>query len=348
MSYAIPSSQSTTAYVPVKGVRPAAPLFSNLGKAPKDLLSKGFPSSHKVEVTTTAEKGVSFVSTVEKKQGKTDHVVGTFQPKYKLSARGLELAATIDTDNQIKAELSLEDLFVPGVKSVVKSQTGANHDSEVSFEYKHEMGTFNSALVYNPVSAKGLVSTSATVYRNSFTVGFESKYAIAPAQPGSLSSVVGAVNYKATTHDLTAFVYAPPPPPIRRGSFVLRPSRVFLCDCLANNSKSDAGTATDGGAAPRLLSAGAHLYYTPSTDLSFASSLDFDVQKNAIKVTLGGSRKVDPNTEVKAKISTDGRLGLGFAKQVYPSVKATLGTELNTFDLAGSTPKFGLHFEVKA
>jgi len=319
MSYAPAKPVSVPVVVVPTAVRPAAPPYSNRAKGAQDLLSKGFPSTYKVEVTTSADNGVQSVSSAEKKQAnKADVVVGTFQPKYKLASRGLELTGTFDTDNQIKAELALDNLFVPGVKGTFKAQTGASHDLEAAFEYKHELGTFTSTFVHNPTSAKTLLSATATVSRQSVTAGVESKYSLAPAQPGTLTTVTGALNYKAATHDLTAFV------------------------------KSDAGSVTDGGDAPRLYSLGAHLHYTPSKESSFASSLDYDLQKNTIKVTIGGSQKLDARTETKAKYSSDGRLGLGVAQQLTPAVKATLGTELNTFDLAGTTPKLGVHFEVRA
>jgi hypothetical protein len=318
MSFAAPAPAVKPIAVPVVAVRPAAPLYSNLGKGAKDLLSKGFPSTYKVEVTTTAENGVQFVTSAEKKQAnKADVVVGTFQPKFKLASRGLEVIGTVDTNNQIKAELALENAF-PGLKATLKAQTGAAHDLEAVLEYKHEVGTFASTLVYNPVTAKSVFSANATISRQAVTAGVETKYSILAGQAGVLNNVTGVLNYKATTHDLTAFV------------------------------KSDAGSVTDGGVAPRLYSVGAHLHYTPSKETSFASSLDYDLQKNSIKVTIGDSVKLDARTEGKAKIGSDGLLSLSVAQQLTPVVKATLGTELNTFDLAGSTPKFGVHFEVRA
>jgi hypothetical protein len=318
MSFAAPTAKPVPVVVVPVAVRPAAPLYSNLGKGAKDLLSKGFPSTQKVEVTTSADNGVNFVTSAEKKQlNKADHIVGTFQPKYKLASRGLEVSATVDTDNAIKAELVLEDLFVPGFKGTFKGLTGVNHEVEAAFEYKHEAATFTSSFVHQPVSAKTLLAATATVSRNALTAGVESKYALSAASAGSLTSVVGALNYKAATHDITAFV------------------------------KSDARSGTEGDAS-RLLSVGASVYYTPSKESSFASTLDYDVEKNAIKVTIGTAQKLDVTTEAKAKFSSDGRLGLGVGKQLYPSVKVTLGTELNAFDLAASTPKFGAHFEIKA
>jgi hypothetical protein len=211
MSYAPATSKPAVpiVVVPVGVVRPAAPLYSNLGKGAKDLLSKGFPSTHKVEVTTSAENGFQFVSSAEKKQAnKADVVVGTFQPKYKIISRGIELIGTFDTANQIKGELTMENLLVPGVKGTFKAQTGASSDLEAAFEYKHEAGTFTSTIVHNPIASSTLLSATATVSRQAITAGLESKYAISTNLPGTLTTVTGALNYKAATHDLTAFVYA--------------------------------------------------------------------------------------------------------------------------------------------
>jgi len=186
----------------------SAPLFSNLGKAPKDLLSKGFPTTNKVEVTTTAENGVNFVATAEKRQvDKAEAIVTTLQPKYHLNVYGIELNGTLDTNNQIKAELNIEDLLVPGLKTISKAQTGANQDLEVAFEYKHEKGTFTSSFLHNPSSSKTLISATATVSQQKITAGAETKYSLAPSAGGSLTSFTGALNYKAGAHDFTAYLY---------------------------------------------------------------------------------------------------------------------------------------------
>jgi hypothetical protein len=291
----------------------SAPLFSNLGKAPKDLLSKGFPTTNKVEVTTTAENGVNFVATAEKRQvDKAEAIVTTLQPKYHLNVYGIELNGTLDTNNQIKAELNIEDLLVPGLKTISKAQTGANQDLEVAFEYKHEKGTFTSSFLHNPSSSKTLISATATVSQQKITAGAETKYSLAPSAGGSLTSFTGALNYKAGAHDFTAYL------------------------------KSDAATNSS-----RLYTAGAHLHYLPNKESSFASSLEYDLQNSSIRVTIGGSHKLDASTEAKAKLASNGILGIGIAKQFSPVAKATLGAEVNSFDL-NSNPKFGVHFEIKA
>jgi len=46
------------------------PVFSTFGKTTNDFFTKGFPSTHKLEVTTKEEKGLTFVGTAEKKEKK--------------------------------------------------------------------------------------------------------------------------------------------------------------------------------------------------------------------------------------------------------------------------------------
>lgn len=323
---------SNTATVPkpvaaaLPGVRimvTPAPLYSNLGKGTKDLLSKGFPATHKVEVTTTAERGLQFVASAEKKSDSKsgDVVVATFQPKFKYAARGSEFIATIDTNNQIKGEVSRENLVAPGLKATIKAQTGASQDVEAALEYKHESGTVATSLVHVPLTGRTNVVGNFTVapFSQAITLGAETRYSFQAGQHAGLNSITGTVNYRGLTHDLTAFV------------------------------KSDAGVVTpDVVEVPRLYSVGAHLHYIPSKDVAFASSIEHDLQKNKTKVVLGGSQKVDASTEIKAKLSSEGRLGLGAAKQLTPAVKATIGTELDTFNISGTTPKIGVHFDIKA
>jgi len=299
---------------------PAAPLFSSFGKPTKDFFSKGFPSTHKVEVTTKAENGVNFVvSTERKKTAKADVIVGTFQPKYKWAAYGLDFTGTIDTDNQFKAELSLEDLLLPGVKGSFKGTAGGKQEAETGLEYKHELATLTTNFLW---SAKGIntLSVSSTATRCGFTAGLEAKGSFSSGgQNANLDSLAGAVNYKASAHDVTAFL------------------------------RSEGMASTHGGSQPRSVRAGLSLYYTANKDTGVAAQLDYDFQKESpLTVSLGGSLKLDSDTETKAKVGTDGRLGLAVAKQVNSSFKATLGADLNTFDLAGQDHKFGFAFEIKA
>lgn len=308
------------------------PLFSTFGKGSKDLLTKGFPSTYKVEVTTAAENGVSFVTSAERKKrdekvpDSVEFILGTFQEKYKLPSRGLEFTGTIDTDNALKGELSLDDLL-PGLKTILKGTGGSAQEVEGAFEYKHEFGTCTSSLLWNAKGSKVVLGASATVGRQGFSAGLETKYQLnTSGKGGNLEFVTAAVNYKGSALDVTAFAKSEAP-------------------------KKDTTSSTDSGAKPRALTLGASVLYSANKDTTLATTVDYDLQKpahDAVKVKFGGSHNLDADTTGKARFDTEGKLALSVARQLNPHVKATLGTELNTFDLHGNQHKFGFLFELKA
>ncbi len=152
----------------------------------------------------------NFVISAEKKskqdkETQVQYILGTFQPKYKAAKYGLDFTGTIDTDNQLKGELNLDDLFVSGLKGIFKGQGGQNKELEAAFEYKHELGTATSSFLWNS-NGKSLLSATATAGRNGFAAGLETKYSFKPAGAGVLESVTGSVNYKVGAHDVSAFV----------------------------------------------------------------------------------------------------------------------------------------------
>jgi hypothetical protein len=288
--------------------KPAAvPLFSTFGKGTNDLLTKGFPTTYKAEVTTKAENGVNFVTSFERDN---DKLVGTFQPKYKLDKYGLEFTGTIDTSNTFKGDLSVDNLL-PGLKTIFKGATALDEQSvEAGFEYKHEFGTATGSFLWK--KGKTTLGASATVGRQALTAGVSTKYSV---DSSSLVFVSGGLNYKAPSHDISAFV--------------------------KREEKSGKSEIVLGGS----------VLYTAGKEATFASTVEYDLQQApaaAIKVKFGGSYNLDADTTGKARFDTEGKLALAVARQLNPSLKATLGAELNTFELQSNKHKYGFAFELKA
>lgn len=82
------------------------------------------------------------------------------------------------------------------------------------------------------------------------------------------------------------------------------------------------------------------------------SSLDYDTSKagaEAVAVKFGGSHKLDVDTTFQSKVDTEGKLGVHFAKQLNPNLKASLTTEFNLFALSGPVEhKFAVGLAYKA
>jgi hypothetical protein len=297
----------------------SAPLYSSFGKSTKDLLTKGFPLTSKVEVTTQAENGVNFMTSFEQKQKEDGgaEVIGTLQEKYKLASHGVEFTGTIDTANTFKGELALENLGLPGLKTTLKGQTGTSQEVEAIFEYKQEYGTCTSSFLWKN-DGKLNLGASTTFGQRGIFIGIDSKFKVnTTGSSGTLESLTGAVNYKGSSHDISAFVTSEAP--------------------------------QSSGA--RLLKLGGSVLYSAGKDASLGTTVDYDLQKptaEAVKVKFGASYNLDGETTAKARFDTEGKLALAVSRQLNPHFKATLGTEVNTFDLSSTKHKFGFSFELKA
>lgn len=146
-------------------------LYADLGKKSSDLLTKEFPSTHKLEVKTKTLSGVNFEGSVTRNNDGS--FFGSLNPKYKHSAHGLTLGATVDTKRALKVEATAEDL-VPGLKTTI---TGHADSESITFdaEYKHEYLTLAGSV--NVLSPKGnKVTASSVLGYDGFAVGLQAEY----------------------------------------------------------------------------------------------------------------------------------------------------------------------------
>jgi Eukaryotic porin len=69
---------------------------------------------------------------------------------------------------------------------------------------------------------------------------------------------------------------------------------------------------------------------TPNASAGFDASFDLDkAQASPSKLTVGGSYQLDPDTTIKGKLDTDGKLSLSYAQRIHKFAKITVGTALN-------------------
>jgi len=190
------------------------PLFSNFGKSTNDFFTKGFPCTHKLELTTKAENGLTFVSSAEQKERKdgTQYILGKVEAKYKCSCDAskstFEASESVDTDNNIKGDISVTHASLPGFKFILKPVTGVSHEVAGGFEFVNPNASASTSLLYK--HAGDLVFTGTFVGgRSGFNFGVESVYAFARAHesktPKGLDSFKGLFNYKTPTLDVSFY-----------------------------------------------------------------------------------------------------------------------------------------------
>jgi len=117
------------------------PAYADLGKAARDLFSKGYNyGQYKVEAKTKTSSGVEFTT-----NGSTDHengrFVGNVETKYNWKDYGLTFNEKWNTDNTLATEVSVEDQGLKGLKLSLDTkfapQTGKK-SGKIKTEYKHD------------------------------------------------------------------------------------------------------------------------------------------------------------------------------------------------------------------
>jgi len=289
------------------------PVFTSFGKSTNDFFTKSFPGSHKVEVATKPENGLSFTNTAETKTRKEggEYILGKVETKYKHNTHGLEFTGSVDTDNAIKGDVSVNKIGLPGLKLLCKPQLGENQEVLAGLEYANKNLSVASSLLWKG-NGDALVNFGFVGSHRAFFGGAESNYFLrqgANATPGFDNAKL-LLGYK--TDSLEVLVTGKNVWEIKEESSL---PKVVQKRTLGVSYEHKAGESTT-------------LY----------SSLEYDLSKagaEAVAVKFGGSHELDANTTLRAKVDTEGKLGVHFAKQVHPNLKATATTELSLFTLAG-------------
>jgi len=302
-------------------------VFTSFGKSTTDFFTKGFPAAHKLEIATKAENGLSFSNSVEKKRNPKDNhesILGKLETKYKHDAYGLELTATVDTENVIKGDISVNKVGgLSGLKLVVKPQVGKAQEVNAGFEFQNKNVSLASSFLYKG-NGEASVNFALVGSNGSVSGGFESNYFLRKGAANGLESVRGLLGYR--TPSLEVLVTA-------KNLWTI---------------KEDNITSTVAG--PKLT-LGASYEHKAGEATTLHSSLDYDTTKSgaeAVVVKFGGSHKLDHDTTFKSKVDTDGKLGVHLAKQFDTNLSATLTTEFDLFALSGAEQKFALGVAFKA
>jgi len=289
------------------------PVFTNFGKSTNDFFTKGFPGSHKLEIATKVENGLTFTNSAETKTRKEggEYILGKLETKYKQEAYGLEFTGSVDSDNVIKGEVSVNKIGLQGLKLLAKPQLGKNQEVSAGLEFANKNLSVASSLLWKG-NGDALVNFGLVGSHGSFYGGLESNYFLrkGPNATPEFDNVRGLLGYK--TASLEVLVTGKNVWETKEESSL---PKVIQKRTLGVSYEHKAGEFTT-------------LY----------SALEYDVSKagaEAVAVKFGGSHKLDEDTTFQSRVDTEGKLGVHLARQFNPSLKATLTTELNLFTLSG-------------
>lgn len=270
------------------------PSFKDLDKRSSDLLNKDFPSDkkeQKYEWKGTTKNGVSIETNfITDKNG---NIVGTLIPKYKLKEYNAEVSAEFNTKKDIKAEVNVSDQFVQGLKTIFTGNSKGNDlFTTFGFEYKHELITAAASVDYGKSKGSTFLG-SAVVGSQGFSFGVSSEYFLGG---NTLRNLNATLAYASPEFDASVF------------------GRV------KNHEEEEKNEL------------GATYFHKINSQISVGSEVVFDVSNSEAKpkLTFGTLYQLTPDTILKAKFDTSGRLGLSYQQKFNQNAKLTLSTTLDT------------------
>jgi len=272
-----------------------------LGKRLNDLLTKEFPSEkgeNKVSWKGSPNKDTTLeTSIVQRKDGA---IVGTFAPKYNHREWGTTFSAEINTRKEVKVEATAEDLLsVDGLKTTVTGYSkGTENYGEFGVEYKHEMATVTASVDYGKAIGS-TVKASAVVGSQGVALGAKTEYFF--GGESELKDLTTVLSYGSTEFDITAF------------------GRI---QSQNDEDKNELG---------------ASYFHRVNADWQVGAEAIFETANTDAKpkLTFGTQYIWNPETIVKAKFDTAGKLGLSLQQKWNRNAKITIASTIDTNNLGG-------------
>jgi len=302
------------------------PFYRDLGKSANDLVTKGFPSTYKFELTTNAERGMKFIFAAEKKSkevkdsvssdGKKSHdyIFVSSQVKEELKEHGINFTGTLDSE-KLGGELSLADLGTKGLKVTFKGNTFDNSKQDASGEIEYRNDLFAGTLGLSWKDHKNTLDSSITVgVLDGVSLGAGAKYLLpSGSSEGGLEALSLGSNWvPAQYFDLSSFINAK-----REKTGEYKPS------------------------------AAVKLYYTHSSHTTFGADVNYDFNSSfnqGVGLKLAVNHKFDDSTSVKGKVDNQGNVAFALSQKAFTNVTLTLGTESNILNFDQQKVGFTLAF----
>lgn len=176
------------------------PSYSDLGKAAKDLLNKGYNyGSAKFELKTKTANGIA-VTAGGSSNLASGKIAGNLETKYGCKDMGLNVTKKWNTDNIISSEISVEDQLLKGLKltldSTVAAQTGSKSGVvKAAFKKDH----INVALDANVAKAP-VVNGSAVVGYQGVLLGYQMAFDVGSSKLAKSNFALGYSAGNLTVH----------------------------------------------------------------------------------------------------------------------------------------------------
>ncbi|XP_076451765.1 non-selective voltage-gated ion channel VDAC2-like [Babylonia areolata] len=179
----------------------APPSYSDLGKAARDIFSKGYNYGFfKLKAKTKTDSGVEF-TTSGSSNSDTGKVSGNLETEYKWSEYGLTFSEKWSTENVLDTEITIEDQLTEGLKITFDTsfapQTGKK-SGKIKTGYKQDY--FNGNVDVDFDFAGPTVNAAAVLGYNGWLAGYQMAFDTANSKLAKSNFAVGFTTEDFTLH----------------------------------------------------------------------------------------------------------------------------------------------------
>jgi voltage-dependent anion channel protein 2 len=152
--------------------------FKDIGKTPKDLIEKDFPTeSFGFEIEAKAD-GSKYKVTATKKNDGT--IEGLFEPTFLFPKQGLTAKTTVKNTKNFATEVALEDKLAKNLKLTFNAESSDKTKQTTvkgSVDFKHDKGHVAATVTY-PIQAEKSDKPANITANASLTAVFAEKYTV--------------------------------------------------------------------------------------------------------------------------------------------------------------------------
>jgi len=286
-------------------------VFADIGKRLSDLLSKEFPSEKQEnKISWKGQPNPDTTLETSLVQRKDGSILGTFAPKYNHREWGTTFSAEVNTRKEVKLEAAADNLLnVDGLKTTLTGYSKTSeHFGDFGIEYKHELATVTASVDYGK-TAGSTVKASAVIGAQGIALGARTEYFF--GGESELKELTTSLSYASSDFDITAF------------------GRIL------NQNEEDRNEL------------GATYFHKVNADWHVGGEAVFDTANSDTKpkLTFATQYQLHPDTTIKGKFDTTGRLGISYQQKYNRNARLTVSSTIDTNNLAGknsSTFAFGL------
>ncbi|XP_013070257.1 voltage-dependent anion-selective channel protein 2-like isoform X3 [Biomphalaria glabrata] len=288
----------------------APPSFSDLGKAARDVFSKGFNwGFYKLDAKTKTKNNVEFKAGISSNRD-SGKVSGSLETKYKWSEYGLTFTEKWNTDNVLNTEIKIEDQLAEGLELTFDTSfapSTGKKSGKIKSAYSMDYVHLNCDVDFD--FAGPTIHGAAVLGYEGWLAGYQLSF---DSSKSKLTRSNFGFGYTGDDFSFTTFVN--------------------------NNLK-------EGNEGQEFVGS---IHQKVTDSLEAAVNLSWTAGTGNTSFAVGGKYKLDDDASISLKVNNQSHVGIGYTQTLRDGVKMTMSALIDGKNINQGGHKVGLGIDFEA